>query len=228
MVAVSRFVRRRVLLVAAALVAVAALATTASAALHGTAAAPKPASAAAWKKLVAKAKSEGAVTIYSVQNPAGLQDLANAFKAKYGISVTVNRNVDSVLLSQINTEEGTHKATADIWVPSQKRLVFGAIQNGWVTDAVGPSFFKKRFDRKSFTLGKFFFIQYGDETGNHVGPFESNDLDALMVRAVQGEVDAVLQFSLTSRRVSASSAGKQGLRRKATAPASRARCSSSG
>jgi iron(III) transport system substrate-binding protein len=147
-----------VLLVAAALVAVAALAATASAALHSTAAAPTPASAAAWKKLIAKAKSEGAVTIYSVQNPAGLQDLANAFKAKYGISVTVNRNVDSVLLSQINTEEGTHKATADIWVPSQKRLVFGAIQNGWVVDAVGPAFFAKAFDRKSFMVSKSFIV----------------------------------------------------------------------
>jgi iron(III) transport system substrate-binding protein len=139
--------------------ALAAIGGTASAAQRShAAAAPKPASAAAWNKLIAQAKKEGTVTIYSVQNPTGLQDLANAFKAKYGISVTVNRNVDSVLLSQINAEQGTKNAIADIWVPSQKRLVVGAIQNGWVVDAVGPNFFKKRFDRKTFMVSKSFIV----------------------------------------------------------------------
>jgi len=138
---------------------VAALAGTASAARRSSAAtAPKPASAAAWKKLVAQAKKEGSVTLYSVQNPSGLQDMANAFKEKYGISVTVNRNVDSVLFSQINAEEGSGKAIADLWVPSPKRFVFGAVQNGWVVDAVGPNFFKKRFDRKTFMVSKAFIV----------------------------------------------------------------------
>src|SRR5580765_7874136 len=82
--------RRYLLLATAALVAGAALAGTAFAAQRATPA-PQPASAAAWKKLVAQAQSEGSVVLYSVQNPAGLQDLANAFKAKYGISVTINR-----------------------------------------------------------------------------------------------------------------------------------------
>src|SRR2546430_10970891 len=146
--------RRWLFLAAVTALAVAAVAGTASAAQRGSAATPKPASAAEWKKLIAKAKSEGTVTIYSVQNPAGLQDLANAFKAKYGISVTVNRNVDSVLLSQINAEEGAHKPIADIWVPSPKRFVVGAVQNGWVGDAVGPDFFKKQFDRKTYMGSK--------------------------------------------------------------------------
>jgi iron(III) transport system substrate-binding protein len=149
--------RRRWLLVAAVVaVALAAVGGTASAAQHASAAGP--ASKAAWKKLIAQAKSEGAVTIYSVQNPAGLQDLANAFKAKYGITVTVNRNVDSVLLSQISAEESTGKATADIWVPSQKKLVLGAVQNHWVVDALGPNFFAKRFDRKTWMVSKSFIV----------------------------------------------------------------------
>jgi iron(III) transport system substrate-binding protein len=151
--------RRHLLLAVAALLGVAALAGTASAAQRGTSATgPKPASAAAWKKLVAKAKAEGKVVLYSVQNPAGLQDLANAFKAKYGITVTVNRNIDSVLQSQINAEEGTHNAIADIWVPSQRRLVYGAIQNGWVVDAVGPHFFAKQFDRPTWMFSKSFIV----------------------------------------------------------------------
>src|SRR5262245_41885224 len=147
--------RRRWLFAGAAtILAVAALAGTAAAAQRGATATPKPASAAAWKKLIAQAKAEGKVTLYSVQNPAGLQDMANAFKAKYGISVTVNRNVDSVLQTQVNTEIQTKNAIADIWIPSQRKLVFGAIQNGWVTAPVGPSFFAKKFDRKTWMFGK--------------------------------------------------------------------------
>jgi iron(III) transport system substrate-binding protein len=151
--------RRHLLLAAVALIAFAALAGTASAA-HRTSAAtgPQPASAAAWKKLIAQAKSEGSVVLYSVQNPAGLQDLANAFKAKYGINVTVNRNIDSVLQSQIGAEESTHNAIADIWVPSQRRLVFGAIQNHWVVDPVGPHFFAKQFDRSTWMFSKSFIV----------------------------------------------------------------------
>jgi iron(III) transport system substrate-binding protein len=151
--------RRRLLLAAVALIVVAAVAGTASAArTASTGSAPKPASAAAWKKLVAQAQAEGKVVIYSVQNPAGLQDMANAFKAKYGISVTVNRNIDSVLQSQIGAEESTHNAIADIWVPSQRRLVFGAIQNGWVVNPVGPTFFSKKFDRTTWMFGKSFIV----------------------------------------------------------------------
>jgi iron(III) transport system substrate-binding protein len=159
-VGVSRSIRRRQLLfTAAALLVAAALAGTASAAKRGTSVtSPKPASAAAWKKLIAQAKSEGSVVLYSVQNPAGLQDLANAFKAKYGITVTINRNIDSVLQSQIGTEESTHNAIADIWVPSQRRLVFGAIQNHWAVDPVGPHFFAKQFDRKTWMFSKSFIV----------------------------------------------------------------------
>jgi iron(III) transport system substrate-binding protein len=153
-------VRRRILVIAAlAMVAVAAVAGTASAAKRTSVAAPqKPATAAQWKKLIAQAKQEGTVTLYSVQNPAGLQDLANAFKAKYGISVTVNRNVDSVLQSQVGTEESTHNAIADIWVPSQRRLVYGAIKNGWVTAPVGPTFFSKAFDRSTWMFDTSFIV----------------------------------------------------------------------
>lgn len=154
MVGVSSWTRPRWLLLAALTVlAAAAVAQTATAAT-----APKPASAAAWNKLIAQAKKEGSVVLYSVQNPAGLQDMANAFKAKYGISVTVNRNVDSVLLSQINAEEGTHNPIADLWVTSQRRLVYGSIKNGWAVDPVGPTFFSKPFSRKTWMFSKSFIV----------------------------------------------------------------------
>jgi iron(III) transport system substrate-binding protein len=95
-----------------------------------------------WRALVAKAKSEGSVTLYSGQAPAVLQNMAAKFKAKYGVSVTINRQSDSVLATQVTAEEGTGKALADIWVSSAKRLVVGGLQNGWVVDAVGPNVFR--------------------------------------------------------------------------------------
>ena len=97
----------------------------------------KPLSAAAWRAVVGKAKAEGSVTVYTTGAPANYAELGKRFKEKYGISVTVNRKVDNDLLVQINAEESTGKAVADIWVPTAKGIVLGALKNGWVVDAVG-------------------------------------------------------------------------------------------
>ncbi len=136
-------------------VLVASIAGAASASpRHAAGAAPKPATAAQWKALIAKAKQEGSVTIYSVENPVTLANAAAAFKQLYGITVTINRQVDNTLVAQINAEESTGKAVADIWVASSKPYVYGASKNGWVVDAVGPVFFSKKFDRKTYMFGK--------------------------------------------------------------------------
>ncbi len=138
----------------------AALASTAAASAHSPNAqqkkkpTPHAMSAAAWKALIAKAKQEGSVTIYSTQAPAALADAAAAFKAIYGINVTVNRNSDNPLVAQIAAEESTGKAIADIWTCATKAYVSGALRNGWVVDAVGPNLFKKRYDRKTYMFGK--------------------------------------------------------------------------
>jgi iron(III) transport system substrate-binding protein len=137
--------------------ALALVASTASATPRQTAAAGasgKPLSAAAWNSIVAKAKAEGSVTIYTIGAPTGYQALAAKFKELYGINVTVNRQVDNVLVAQVNAEESTGKAVADIWVAAAKPLVLGAIQHKWVVDAVGPNFFAKRYDRTKMLIGK--------------------------------------------------------------------------
>jgi iron(III) transport system substrate-binding protein len=153
---VSTFGRGRALVLVALVAAfTAALASTAAASRHSTrVTGPKPASAAAWRALVAKAKQEGSVTIYSVENPADLAAAAAAFKTQYGITVTVNRQADNPLVAQINTEESTGKAVADIWVATAKQYIYGALNHGWVVDAVGPAFFSKKFDRKTYMFGK--------------------------------------------------------------------------
>jgi iron(III) transport system substrate-binding protein len=128
------------------------IATIGASASHGasTATSPFPAAApskAAWNQIIAKAKQEGSVTIYSAQAPTTLADLAAKFKDTYGISVTVNRQVDSVMVQQITAEQGSGKPVADLWVQASKNYTLGAVKNKWVTPPIGPDFYAKGYDR---------------------------------------------------------------------------------
>jgi iron(III) transport system substrate-binding protein len=141
-------VARLIVLAAAAAALAFAAATAASGATRASGAAP--ATAKQWKAIIAKAKQEGSVTLYSSQAPAGLQLLADAFKKKYGITVTFNRNIDSVLTTQLGTEESANHLNADVFVVASRPVVLGVLKHGWATDAVGPDLFAKEFDRTRF------------------------------------------------------------------------------
>ena len=107
---------------------------------------------AQWARVVAAAKREGSVTLYTTQNPALIADMAEKFKAKYGITVTVNRNIDAVLVQQVTAEHGANNVKVDVWASASVPQVLGAHQpqNRWVVDARGPALFAKVFDRKLF------------------------------------------------------------------------------
>jgi iron(III) transport system substrate-binding protein len=160
-----------------ALVAIATLAASAAAVAGGASAAPsalaqphtyaakpsaatpKPYTQAQWARVIAAAKREGSLTLYSSQDPRGLQALADKFKAKYGISVTFNRQIDSVLAQQVTAEQGTGNVKADLWVIASKPFVLGGLKNGWATDARGPDLFDKRYDRTKYAKpGKAFAV----------------------------------------------------------------------
>jgi iron(III) transport system substrate-binding protein len=125
---------------------------TPSAGAATTAPAPKPATKAQWAQILARAKREGSVTLYTTQNPALIADMAEKFKQKYGISVTVNRNIDAVLVQQVTAEHGAGNVKVDVWASASIPQVLGAHQeqNRWVVDAVGPDLFAKAFDRELF------------------------------------------------------------------------------
>jgi iron(III) transport system substrate-binding protein len=149
--------RPRALVLTLTVAVLAALAVAASGA--SGAASAEPASKAKWADIVAKAKKEGSVTIYSAQAPTNLQAMAAKFKEKYGIDVSINRQIDSVMLSQINSEIGTRKVEADLWVQASKNYVLGALENGWAADAVGPDLFAKAYDRSKLAKpGKAFIV----------------------------------------------------------------------
>lgn len=156
----TRFVKVRLRLVSAgAVLVVGVVAASAATAAADKAPTVTPYTTAQWKTVVAKAKQEGSVTVYSSEHPVYLQDLANKFKERYGITVTVNRAVDTVLVTQVTAEHGTGNLKADLWISASKPQVLGALKNGWVTDAKGPSFFMKRYDRARFAKpGKAFAV----------------------------------------------------------------------
>ena len=68
-------------------------------------------------KLVAAAKKEGQITIYSAQDLTALNNLAKAFEAKYpGIKVKTVRGVDGDLGVKVETEFNSGKGIADMYV----------------------------------------------------------------------------------------------------------------
>jgi iron(III) transport system substrate-binding protein len=153
----TRLTAGRALLVGllAVLIAAAAAASSsarAPAASTANAASPKPATAAQWARITAAAKREGEVTIYSSQNPLYLADFAKAVEQKYGIKVTINRNIDSVLTQQLTAEYGAGNVKADIFIVATKATVLGAHQpqNRWAVDAVGPALYTNALDRKIY------------------------------------------------------------------------------
>ncbi len=142
--------------VVAASAAAAAYAATSAPSSHSLAklltGAPRPATRAQWAKIVAAAKKEGSVTLYTSQNPIFLADTAKDFEAKYGIKLTVNRQIDSVLTQQVNAEEGAHKVNADVLVIASLPIVLGIQkpQNRWAVNAVGPDLYSRAYNRKLF------------------------------------------------------------------------------
>lgn len=145
-------VTSRPYVLAAVLVLALAAAIGASTSRGATSATPSPFPAgpptkAKWNQIIAKAKQEGSVTIYSAQAPTTLADLGAKFKAKYGIDVKVNRQVDSVMVQQITAEQGSGKPVADLWVQASKNYALGAVKNKWVSAPIGPDFYAKGYNR---------------------------------------------------------------------------------
>jgi iron(III) transport system substrate-binding protein len=152
------FLRRAVLLtISAALLAVtgaaaSSVASSRPAANSSKSAAPHAATPKQWAKIVAAAKKEGAVTLYTSQNPIFLAETAKAFESKYGIKLTINRQIDSVLTQQVASEKSANKLNDDVLVIASLPIVYGMqkAENKWIADAVGPALYAKAYNRKTF------------------------------------------------------------------------------
>jgi iron(III) transport system substrate-binding protein len=143
---------RRVLATVVVAAVAAAAAGTALSAGTVSSAPPKAATAKQWASIVAAAKKEGSVTLYTSQNPVLLATMAKEFQAKYGITVTINRQIDGTLTTQVNAEITSGNVKDDVLVIASKPLVLGAQkpQNNWAAAAVGPDLYVKGYDRTKF------------------------------------------------------------------------------
>ena len=77
-------------------------------------------SQADWDKVIADAKKEGGVTIYSSQALDALNKLGKDFEAKYGIPVTVVRAIDSDIQAKVKAEADSNKPIADLVIQASR------------------------------------------------------------------------------------------------------------
>jgi iron(III) transport system substrate-binding protein len=124
-------------------------APTSSAANTGSsgASATTAASSAAWDEVVAKAKEEGKVTIYSSQGLDVLNDLAAKFKDKYGITLEVVRGIDSDLIPKVEAEASTGNRVADVFAFANTQWGVDNAAKGMFVAVEGPSFDNPDYDK---------------------------------------------------------------------------------
>ncbi len=94
-----------------------------------------------WDDVVAAAKSEGKVTLYSSQKPANLEALKKAFEAEYPeITLDFVRGTDVDINPKVETENRTGKGIADVHMQTDAAWMKTAAESGtYTTDLVGPS-----------------------------------------------------------------------------------------
>jgi iron(III) transport system substrate-binding protein len=104
-------------------------------------------SSAAWDDIVAKAKQEGKVTIYSSQGLDVLNALAAKFKEKYGITLEVVRAIDSEAIPKVEAEETTGKHVADVFAFANTQWGVDNAAKGLFVAPTGPSFDSPDYDK---------------------------------------------------------------------------------
>lgn len=76
-----------------------------------------------WDGIVAAAKDEGSLTLYTSAGTAPSEALVRGFENKYGIDVTLVRGIDSELLPKVETELGINRGIADVFITSDQTWV---------------------------------------------------------------------------------------------------------
>lgn len=132
----------------------------ATAACGGGSGEPKAAATGGWDDVVAAAKEEGKVTLYSSQNPANLDALKAAFEKAYPeIKMEHVRNVDADNSSKIEAEKQTGRGTADVYVTATGSWIEEvAVPGDYAVDVRGPSFEEPAYNAESSLQDDKFFL----------------------------------------------------------------------
>jgi iron(III) transport system substrate-binding protein len=112
-----------------------------------------------WNAVVAAAKTEGSVLLYSSQNPKRLDALKEAFgKAYPEIKMEYVRGTDADLNPKVEVEKQTGKGSADVHMVTDPSWITKAADSGaYSVDLRGPDFDAPAYGRdKSVLKDKFF------------------------------------------------------------------------
>ncbi|QDQ95904.1 extracellular solute-binding protein [Rhodococcus sp. WB9] len=95
-----------------------------------------------WDDVVAAAKKEGAVQLYSSQHPANLEALKEAWSKAYPeIDLEFVRGTDKDMIPRVEVENRTGQAVADVNTLTDAAWINNAAVSGqFSTDLVGPAF----------------------------------------------------------------------------------------
>ncbi|MBY6537993.1 extracellular solute-binding protein [Rhodococcus sp. BP-349] len=113
-----------------------------------------------WDDVVAAAKTEGSVMLYSSQKPANLDALKAAFTQKYPeISMDFVRGTDSEINPRVETENRTGTGIADVHMVTDASWIASASESGtYSTEIVGPDFDAADYDRAASVKNDRFFL----------------------------------------------------------------------
>jgi iron(III) transport system substrate-binding protein len=113
-----------------------------------------------WDDIVAAAKEEGSVQLYSTQHPENLEALKVAFDEAYPeIQLEFTRGSDVEMNPRVETENRTGRGTADVHMSSDPAWVSAAAESGdYSTAFVGPAFDDPAYERNRSVLGDNMFL----------------------------------------------------------------------
>jgi iron(III) transport system substrate-binding protein len=95
---------------------------------------PARAAAADTDALVAAARQEGRVMLYSVVDPTLTQKLIGAFQQRYGITVDQQRMLGNPIAQRVAAEAQAGTAVGDMVVTTDPVFLVDAAAQGWLAD----------------------------------------------------------------------------------------------
>ncbi|MCW2586376.1 MAG: putative Fe3+ transporter, periplasmic component [Frankiales bacterium] len=157
--------------------------------------APADQAGQSWDKTVAAAKKEGAVTIYSSQGVAQLEDVKKRFEAKYdGITVTVVRAIEGDLQPKIEAEFSTGRAVADVMISASQPWLAAKQTAGYFSPLRMPSLDQADYDKATNVKDNYYVVDgavltYGWNTKLH--PAGLKGYEDLLNPSLKGKVGVV-------------------------------------
>lgn len=112
-----------------------------------------------WDEVVAAAKQEGSVHLYSTQHPENLAAVKAAFEAEYPeITLEFTRGTDVEMNPRVEAENRTGRGIADVHMTSDPAWTKAAESGDFSTPVIGPAFDDPAYDRSASVIDDRLFL----------------------------------------------------------------------